>query len=84
MPCCPTLTEQERTQYQGYLDAATAAYHNVMVGGSVREFHDQNGERIVYSSSNRAQLLGYINWLRAQLGLGPLCGFTAPPAGVIL
>jgi len=84
MPCCPTLTDQERTQYQANLDAATQAYHNVMVGGSVREFHDQNGERIVYSSSNRAQLLGYINWLRTQLGLGPLCGFVAPPAGVFL
>jgi len=84
MACCPTLTDAERAQYQANLDAAMQAFHNVMIGGSIREFTDQNGEKIVYSSSNRSQLLGYINWLRAQLGLGLLCGFTAPPLGVIL
>lgn len=85
MDCCSTtLTDEERAQYQANLTAATQAYHNVMVGGAVREFHDQNGERIVYSSGNRAQLLGYINWLRLTLGLCPLGGFVAPPAGVFL
>lgn len=78
------LTPEQRALLQQQLNEATAAYHSVMIGGQVREFHDQNGERIVYSSSNRVSLLGYINGLRMQLGLGPLCGVVAPPAGVYL
>lgn len=81
---CQTLTPEERADYQQKLTEAMTAYHGVMVGGQVREFHDQNGERIVYSSSNRTALLSYINWLRAMLGLGPLCGIVARPAGVFL
>ena len=84
MACQPTLAPAERLQYQQYLEEAMASYHGVMVGGQVREFHDQNGERIVYSSSNRTALLSYINWLRSMLGLGPLCGIVARPAGVFL
>lgn len=81
---CQTLTPEERADYQQKLAEAMSAYHGTMIGGQVREFHDQNGERIVYSSSNRTALLAYINWLRATLGLGPLCGIVAPPAGVFL
>lgn len=78
------LTPEERAIYQARLTAAEAAYHNVMIGGQVREFHDQNGERVVYSSSNRAGLIGYINQLRVILGLPPMCGMVARPAGVFL
>ena len=78
------LTPEQRALLQQQLNEATAAYHSVMVGGQVREFHDQNGERIVYSSSNRTALLSYINWLRGVLGQTPLCGIVAPPAGVFL
>ena len=78
------LTPQERLEYQQRLAEAVDAYHRVMIGGQVREFHDQNGERIVYSSSNRVSLLSYINWLRSMLGLGPMRGVVAPPAGVHL
>lgn len=81
---CQTLTPDERADYQQKLREATAAYHSVMVGGQVREFHDQNGERVVYSSSNRVALISYINWLRGVLGQAPLCGIVAPPAGVFL
>ena len=79
-----SLTPEERAQYQSNLTEATAAYHSVMIGGQVREFQDQNGERISYTSANRTALLTYINWLRSQLGLCPLGGIVAPPAGVYL
>lgn len=81
---CPTLTPEERAAIQQRLNEATAAYHSVMIGGQVREFHDQNGERVVYSSSNRVALISYINWLRDQLGLCGMSGIVAPPAGVFL
>ena len=81
---CQTLTPEERADYQQKLREATAAFDSVMVGGQVREFHDQNGERVVYSSSNRVALISYINWLRGVLGQTPLCGIVAPPAGVFL
>lgn len=81
---CPTLTPEERAAIQQRLNEATAAYHSVMIGGQVREFHDQNGERVVYSSSNRIALISYINWLRGQLGLCGMSGIVAPPAGVFL
>ena len=81
---CPTLTPEERAAIQQRLNEATAAYHSVMIGGQVREFHDQNGERVVYSSSNRVALISYINWLRGQLGLCGMSGIVAPPARVFL
>ena len=81
---CPTLTPEERAALQQRLNEATAAYHSVMIGGQVRELHDQNGERVMYSSSNRVALISYINWLRGQLGLCGMSGIVAPPAGVFL
>lgn len=81
---CPALTDEERAALQARLTAAENAYHNMLIGGQVREFHDQNGERVVYSSSNRAGLIGYINQLRSQLGLCMMQGVVARPAGVFL
>jgi len=80
----PTLTTEQRALYETQLAEAQAAYHAVMIGGQVREFYDQNGERIVYSSSNRFALISYINWLKGQLGQAPMCGLVARPAGVYL
>lgn len=80
----PTLTTEERAAYEAQLAEAQAAYHSVMIGGHVREFYDQNGERIVYSSTSRTALLSYINWLRGQLGMCALEGFVSRPAGVYL
>ena len=79
-----TLTTGERAALIVQLAEANAAYHAVMIGGQVREFHDQNGEKIVYSSNNRFGLIGYINQLRAALGMCPMPGIVAPPAGVYL
>lgn len=79
-----TLTPEEREVLLTYLAQANAAYHQLQIGGGVREFHDQNGEKIVYSSTNRIGLIGYINQLRAALGMCPMPGIVAPPAGVFL
>ena len=78
------LTDLERLQYEALLKDAESAYHALMRGGSVAEFHDQNGERIRYTAGNRVDLRNYINWLRGELGLCPMgLPQVGRPAGVI-
>ena len=59
------------------LDQARCAYHELMIGGSVRVFVDQNGERVEYTAANAGRLQSYISRLEAELNLpgskfGPL------------
>lgn len=49
------------------LKDAQNAYHQLMTGGSVRVFVDQNAERIEYSSANKQNLWNYIIMLRSQI-----------------
>ncbi len=49
------------------LDAARAAYHDLMLGASVREIRDSNGEQVVYTAANRDSLRDYIAQLEAKL-----------------
>jgi hypothetical protein len=77
------LTADEITQYTEYLTAAEKAYHSLVLGGQARVFVDQNGERIEYTSANRASLLAYIQQLRDALGKGPFLAVSVcRPAGV--
>jgi hypothetical protein len=46
---------------------AETAYHQLMIGTSPRVVVDQNGERIEYTSANRAGLYSYIQELRALI-----------------
>lgn len=46
---------------------ATKAYHQLMTGGAVRVYVDQNAERIEYTSSNKSNLWGYILQLRSLI-----------------
>lgn len=50
------------------LKDADAAWAALNTGASVRSVVDQNGERVDYSSANRAGLLTYIQTLQAQCG----------------
>ena len=63
------LTEAERARYQGYLEEAYAARYKVALGGGIRTFVDQNGERIEYSGTNLLALNKYIFGLETKLGL---------------
>lgn len=81
MSCNPTLDRARKLQQ---LHQAEDAYHTIRIGGGVREFYDQNGERIVYSAANPASLLVYINTLRGELGLPYFGGPVQRPAGVFL
>lgn len=58
------------------LAAAKAAYDLLVAGDKPEEFHDQSGERIVYSRGNPRALLALIRQLEAEVGspnvLGPL------------
>lgn len=56
-----TLTLAEK------LVQAEAAYHALMIGESVREVVDQNGERVVYTAANAARLAQYIAELKASI-----------------
>lgn len=49
------------------LAEAEAAYHQLMLTGSVRTVVDQNGERIEYSVVNPANLIRYIADLRSLI-----------------
>lgn len=49
------------------LTEAQDAYHQLMTGGSVRVFVDQNAERVEYSSANKQNLWSYIISLRALI-----------------
>lgn len=57
------------TTLQERLAEAEAAYHDLLLGRSVRVFVDQNGERIEYSGANKGALYSYIQTLKHQLGL---------------
>lgn len=66
------------------LTEAETAYHQLMMGGSVRVYVDQNAERIEYTASNKQNLWNYIVSLRAQIcAIAPadpmcMCGIGAP------
>ncbi len=67
----PTLSTQAA------LTEAEDALHALLTGRSARVFVDQNGERVEYTSINRAGLVTYIDSLKALLGVlvdgpGPL------------
>lgn len=50
------------------LAEAEAAYHALMLGQSVAELRDSNGELIRYTPANAGRLMAYITSLKAQLG----------------
>ena len=60
------------------LAEAEAAYHALMVGQSVAELRDSNGELIRYTPASAARLLGYIMSLKQQLGMNPAAGPARP------
>ena len=66
------------TDIQAKLAEAEKAYHELMLGLSVRVFVDQNGERVEYTAANKQALLSYINQLRSQMTDGTTC--VAPAA----
>lgn len=69
------------TDTQTKLTQAEAAYHDLMMGKSVRKWVDQNGESVEYSRGNTGQLLSYIQQLKDQLA--DCQGITAAYRGPI-
>lgn len=67
------LTAAEREVLTRRLSEAEEAYHQLVMGGSVKVVVDQNGERIEYNQGSARSLLAYIMGLKAKLGQGP-CG----------
>lgn len=63
------LSDEDRILYTQRLKEAEAALHKVSLGGGVRTFVDQNGERVEYTAANRAGLRAYILELKLALGL---------------
>lgn len=56
-----TLSTQQK------LDEAEAEYHKLLTGTKARVFVDQNGERVEFTSANRASLRQYIEQLRMEI-----------------
>lgn len=50
------------------LAAAENAYHNLMIGHSVAELRDQNGEMVRYTPASVSRLAAYIDQLKIELG----------------
>jgi ribosomal protein L1 len=61
---------------QERLDEAEAAYHDLVVGKKLVQFHDSNGEQVTFTAATRGALAAYIQDLQRQLGncpdLGPM------------
>ena len=55
---------------QANLDAARAAYHNLMTGAAARVIVDQNGERVEFVVANAPRLAAYIAKLEAECAVG--------------
>lgn len=75
------LTPDQVTVLTTRLNAAEAAYDNIMIGGAITQVRDQNGEQITYSPANSSKLAAYIANLRSQLGLGQINGPLRPVGG---
>lgn len=52
---------------QERLDEAESAYHDLVIGKSVVELRDANGEDMRYTAANRASLAAYIADLKRQI-----------------
>lgn len=50
------------------LAEARQAYHDIMIGGAISRFVDQNGEQIQYTRANSSLLSAYIVRLEAEEG----------------
>lgn len=68
------MTPERRAILVKRLTEAEEARHAVAMGGSVRTFVDQNGERVEYGPTNMTQLNKYILSLRSELGVGGVEG----------
>lgn len=56
-------------ELQARLTAAENAYHDLMIGHSVAELRDQNGEMVRYTPASVARLSAYIEQLKVELKL---------------
>ncbi len=68
------LSASDRALYTTRLREAQAAYHQIIMGGGVKVFVDQNGERVEYNQGSIRGLTAYIAELRRLLGLGEALG----------
>lgn len=72
---------------QAMLAEAEKAYHEMMLGGSVRVVVDQNGERVEYTAANKQFLFNWILTLKARLASPNPCdpnwGQSKGPAGFL-
>lgn len=65
------MTNEDKITIRGRLLEAELAYHRLMVGESAREFVDQNGEKVSYTSASAVRLEAYIRDLKALLDPKP-------------
>jgi hypothetical protein len=61
---------------------AEASYHALMTGKSVREYVDQNGEKVSYTVANAGLLALYIQGLKNQIATAAGCTVNVGPMRV--
>ncbi|MEG3175878.1 gpW family head-tail joining protein [Sphingomonas sp. RB3P16] len=59
------------------LSEAQAAYHDLMIGKTVVQFRDSNGEFVSYLKADASKLLQYIEDLKAQIAALTGCRATS-------
>ena len=57
------------TSIEALLASARAAYHDLMTGGGISRFIDQNGESVSYTRASSSDLLAYIAKLENDLAI---------------
>lgn len=60
-----------------------AAYDDILAGRAIKKFVDQNGEQVEYNTANAANLLAYINSLKAMLDCGFARRYKPRPIGFV-
>ncbi len=63
----------DQTECLTRLAEARAALHQLMLGRSAKAITDQNGDKVEFTQTNKADLIAYIQSLEAQCGSGAGC-----------
>ena len=80
---CETLTPAEKAAIRARIIKLEAQYDDIISGRAVKRFVDQNGEQVEYTTANSAQLLAFINSLKAMIDCGFQRRYRPRPIGFI-
>lgn len=80
---CPPLTDAERAVLKARLARYEKAYDDIVTGGAIKRFVDQNGEQVEYTAANASNLYTLIQGIKAQLDCGFARRYRPRPIGFL-